>query len=289
MANTVFNITECPRDAMQGIATFIPTELKIEYLNSLLKCGFNRLDFGSFVSPKVIPQMSDTSEVIKHINKSSNTELIAIVANIRGAEDALEFADIDFLGFPFSLSEQFQRKNTNASISESKEKMKHLARMVHDEKRHIMLYLSMGFGNPFGDPYSTQLVIDSALEMYEKFGIQHFALSDTIGIASPQLVKELFLEIKEKVKNIEIGVHLHVEPKNSKEIIQAAYEANCTRFDAAMLGIGGCPMAKNELTGNLATEVLLDWSEENGVNTQIDMDSFQEARKLASNIFSKYH
>ena len=257
MDNSQIYLTECPRDAMQGISAFIPTELKINYLNALLDCGFDRLDFGSFVSPKAIPQLQDTALVLAELNPS-NTDLLAIIANERGMDQALEFERISYLGYPFSVSEQFQQRNTNASIKESKQRLKHISSQVHASNRTMMLYLSMGFGNPYGDPWSVDLVVDYAKELYEDFGITNFALSDTIGSASPELIKELFNRVSMALPTLEVGVHLHTNPNRATALIEAALATGCTRFDVAMLGIGGCPMAKDELTGNLATETIFD-------------------------------
>jgi hydroxymethylglutaryl-CoA lyase len=273
---------------MQGIKEFIPTELKVNYLNALLACGFDRLDFGSFVSPKAIPQLQDTASVLSELTPS-NTDLLAIIANERGMEQALEFERITFLGYPFSVSEQFQQRNTNASIKESKQRLKHIASQVHASNRTLMLYLSMGFGNPYGDPWSVDLVVDYAKELYEDFGITNFALSDTIGSASPELLKELFNVVSMALPTIEIGVHLHTNPTRATALIEAALSAGCTRFDVAMLGIGGCPMAKDELTGNLATETIHDVCVQQGIANGIDSLAFQKANRIATSIFNTFH
>jgi hydroxymethylglutaryl-CoA lyase len=286
--NSQIYLTECPRDAMQGISAFIPTELKVNYLNALLDCGFDRLDFGSFVSPKAIPQLQDTALVLADLNPS-NTDLLAIIANERGMDQALEFERISYLGYPFSVSEQFQQRNTNASIKESKQRLKHIASQVHASNRTLMLYLSMGFGNPYGDPWSVDLVVDYAKELYEDFGITNFALSDTIGSASPDLIKELFNRVSMALPTLEVGVHLHTNPNRATALIEAALATGCTRFDVAMLGIGGCPMAKDELTGNLATETILDVCVQQGIANGIDSQAFQKANRLATAIFNTYH
>ena len=288
MDNSQIYLTECPRDAMQGISAFIPTELKINYLNALLDCGFDRLDFGSFVSPKAIPQLQDTALVLAELNPS-NTDLLAIIANERGMDQALEFERISYLGYPFSVSEQFQQRNTNASIKESKQRLKHIASQVHASNRTLMLYLSMGFGNPYGDPWSVDLVVDYAKELYEDFGITNFALSDTIGSASPELIKELFNRVSMALPTLEVGVHLHTNPNRATALIEAALATGCTRFDVAMLGIGGCPMAKDELTGNLATETIFDVCVQQGIANGIDSQAFQKANRLATAIFNTYH
>ena len=288
MDNSQIYLTECPRDAMQGISAFIPTELKINYLNALLECGFDRLDFGSFVSPKAIPQLQDTALVLAELNPS-NTDLLAIIANERGMDQALEFERISYLGYPFSVSEQFQQRNTNASIKESKQRLKHISSQVHASNRTLMLYLSMGFGNPYGDPWSVDLVVDYAKELYEDFGITNFALSDTIGSASPELIKELFNRVSMALPTLEVGVHLHTNPNRATALIEAALATGCTRFDVAMLGIGGCPMAKDELTGNFATETIFDVCVQQGIANGIDSQAFQKANRLATTIFNTYH
>ena len=288
MDNSQIFLTECPRDSMQGIKEFIPTELKVKYLNALLDCGFDRLDFGSFVSPKAIPQLQDTASVLSELNPS-NTDLLAIIANERGMEQALEFERISFLGYPFSVSEQFQQRNTNASIKESKQRLKHIASHIHASNRTLMLYLSMGFGNPYGDPWSLDLVVDYAKELYEDFGITNFALSDTIGSATPDLLKELFNHVSMALPTIEIGVHLHTNPTRATTLIEAALATGCTRFDVAMLGIGGCPMAKDELTGNLATETIHEVCVQQGIVNGIDSLAFQKANRIATSIFNTFH
>ena len=250
-------LTECPRDAMQGIQEFIPTEEKINYLNSLLACGFHRLDFGSFVSPKAIPQLRDTAEVLPHLNYTTETALLAIVANDKGVDQGLMFDQIQFLGYPFSVSEQFQLRNTNANIKESKARLLQISRRVSASQKQLMVYLSMGFGNPYGDTWSIQLVVDFAKELYETMGITHVALSDTIGSATPLLVTELFSEVRGALPNVEIGVHLHTLTQHAVALIDAAVSAGCQHFDSAVLGIGGCPMAKDDLTGNLDTATLV--------------------------------
>ena len=287
VVNQRIHITEWPRDAMQGIKTFIPTEIKVQYLNLLLSCGFSRLDFGSFVSPKAIPQLSDTAEVLAHLNPS-NTQLLAIVANEQGVDRALVHNRIAFLGYPFSISEQFQIRNTNATIKESLNRIKGISRDVDESNRKVMLYLSMGFGNPYGDPWSVQMVVDYAKSLYESFGIQHFALSDTIGCATPELVSQVFQAVNQALPDLEIGVHLHSLPSKSMDLIDASIIAGCTRFDGALLGIGGCPMAKDDLTGNLATEALLSYCKHAGIDTDIQEEAFFIANEYAKTVFNKY-
>lgn len=282
------HITECPRDAMQGIYAFIPTELKIQYLNALLSCGFDRLDFGSFVSPKAIPQLKDTSDVLPHLKLTGETQLLAIVANEKGIEQGIRFGQIDFFGYPFSVSEQFQIRNTNVGIAESKTRLKHIASMVRQANRKLMVYLSMSFGNPYGDNWSIGLVVDYARELHETLGINHFALSDTIGCASPEQLRALFSEVSVHLPNVEIGVHLHAVPQDAKGLINAAIEAGCSNFDTTLLGKGGCPMAKDELTGNLNTETLISVCVEKGWKLGVDLNQLKPAHSIASNIFNTY-
>lgn len=288
MLDRKINITECPRDAMQGVHAFIPTEQKIAYLNALLSCGFDRLDFGSFVSPKAIPQLRDTSEVLPHLNLTSGTKLLAIVANEKGIEQGAIFDQISFFGYPFSVSEQFQQRNTNAGIALSKVRLKNIADLVQESQKHLMVYLSMGFGNPYGDPWSTSLVVDYALELHETMGIQHFALSDTIGCATPSQLSELFSLAKERLPKVELGVHLHTVPQKADSLVIAAMEAGCRNFDTALLGKGGCPMAKEELTGNLNTETLISVCVERDIDLNLDPHSLELARNMAADIFNSY-
>lgn len=282
------HITECPRDAMQGIQKFIPTDLKVAYLNALLSCGFDRLDFGSFVSPKAIPQLVDTSEVVGQLI-DSDTQLLAIIANEKGMDQALSFERISLLGFPFSISEQFQLRNTNSSIQASKVRLKRMVTEIHSAKRELMLYLSMGFGNPYGDPWSVQLILDYARELHEEFGVSHIALSDTIGAATAEVLKEVFEAVSVNFPTIEIGVHLHTLPNNASKLIQSAMSAGCQHFDSAMMGIGGCPMASDVLTGNLATETLIDYCVKHQINTGFNMEAISNAQEKAASIFNFYH
>ncbi|MBM3164394.1 MAG: hydroxymethylglutaryl-CoA lyase [Bacteroidetes bacterium] len=288
MLHNLVSITECPRDAMQGIHAFIPTEKKIEYLNALLACQFSRLDFGSFVSPKAIPQLRDTEDLLPHLNLGSTTQLLAIIANEKGVEKGLCFEQIAIYGYPFSVSEQFQIRNTNVGIKESKSRLRNIALTVSESKRTLLVYLSMGFGNPYGDPWSTRLVLDYAKELYETLGISHFALADTIGCANPDQIRELFTQITHQLPNVEMGVHLHALPENAKALMTAALKAGCRNFDTALLGKGGCPMANNELTGNLNTETLLSLCTEKEMRVTVDPMSLEAARQIARNIFTTY-
>jgi hydroxymethylglutaryl-CoA lyase len=279
-------LIECPRDAMQGMKDFVPTELKTEYINKLLKCGFDTIDFGSFVSPKAIPQMRDTAEVLKGLDLSGNSKLLAIVANERGAEDALQFSEIDYLGYPFSVSEVFQMRNTNATIEESLSRVENIQNQVLAKNKKLVVYLSMGFGNPYDEIWNPEIVLKWSKVLNEKLGIEILALSDTIGIAKEQDVTDLFKVLQAELTNVEFGAHFHTRPETTNKLIKAAYEAGCRRFDSAVKGFGGCPMAKDDLTGNLPTESLLSWFNENSVFHPIDQLQFQEAYDFSSRIFS---
>jgi hydroxymethylglutaryl-CoA lyase len=279
-------IVECPRDAMQGIIEFIPTEKKINYINQLLKCGFDTLDFGSFVSPKAIPQLKDTVEVLDQLDLSStDTNLLAIIANERGAEDAVQFDEIDFLGFPFSVSETFQQRNTNSSIEESWKRLEIIQNLAFKNNKDLVVYLSMGFGNPYGDAWNSDIVIKWSERLYNELGIKILALSDTIGCATPTLVSSLFKDLIPELTNVEFGAHLHTVPENAKELIEAAYNSGCRRFDGAIKGFGGCPMATNDLTGNMPTEAMLHWFQDNGYETGIIEQEFKRAYEMSSSVF----
>lgn len=279
-------IIECPRDAMQGLHDFIPTEIKANYINTLLKCGFDTIDFGSFVSPKAIPQMRDTAEVLSKLDLSSPSKLLAIVANERGAEEAIQFEEIDYLGYPFSVSEEFQKRNTNATIEESLGRVEAMQNLCVKNNKELVVYLSMGFGNPYGEEWNSEIVFKWCNVLFEKFDIRIQALSDTIGAANPSLVESLFKEIIPALPNVEIGAHLHTRPENAQSIVAAAYKAGCKRFDGALKGLGGCPMAKDDLTGNMPTEVMLDWFEQNGVSTRINTKFLDKALLQSKMVFS---
>lgn len=280
-------LVECPRDAMQGIHEFIPTEIKVNYINQLLMCGFDTIDFGSFVSPKAIPQMRDTAQVLNGLNLSSNSsKLLAIVANERGATDASSFDEITYLGFPFSISEQFQQRNTHASIADSLHRVAAMMEICEKGKKQLVVYLSMGFGNPYGEEWSTDLVLNWSERLNKEFGVSILALSDTIGCAEPSDVRMLFPLLQKELPHVEFGAHFHTVPEKAEILIEAAYEAGCRRFDTAVKGFGGCPMAKDDLTGNLATEQLLRWSAERNIETGISMDHFQTAFNAASMVFN---
>lgn len=275
-------IIECPRDAMQGIENFIPTAQKVEYLNTLLKVGFDTLDFGSFVSAKAIPQMQDTAEVLSGLDlTSTKTKLLAIIANTRGAETAASFAQINYLGFPLSLSETFQQRNTNKSIADALTELKQIQSITKAASKKLVVYLSMGFGNPYGETYNTSTVKDFT-EKLSAMGVELVALSDTTGVSNPALIKKLFIELIPQFKHIEFGAHLHSTAFTSAGKIQAAIEAGCKRFDGALLGFGGCPMASDELTGNIDTQLLLELT---GEVENINQEAYAEALLLARNIF----
>ncbi len=279
-------IIECPRDAMQGLHDFIPTNVKVDYINTLLQCGFDTIDFGSFVSPKAIPQMRDTAEVLSGLELNSASKLLAIVANERGAEDAIQFEEIDYLGYPFSVSEEFQKRNTNATIEESLGRVEAMQNLCVKNNKELVVYLSMGFGNPYGEEWNADIVYKWCNVLFEKLDIRIQALSDTIGAANPELVRSLFQTIIPALPNVEIGAHLHTRPENAKAIVEAAYSAGCTRFDGALRGLGGCPMAKDDLTGNMPTEVMLEWFSEQGIGTGIDSNNLQKALHASKLVFT---
>jgi len=279
-------ITECPRDAMQGLSDFIPTDVKINYENQLLKCGFDVLDFGSFVSPKYIPQWRDTAAVLEGLDLSSTkTKLLSIVANERGAEDALNFEEISYLGYPFSVSETFQKRNTNIDIEGSWDRISAIANKAAQKNRSVLVYLSMGFGNPYGDPWNAEIVLKWASRLYTELGVKILALSDTIGAATPELAAAVFKEIAPELPHVEFGAHMHVRPQDATKMIESVYNAGCRRFDGAINGFGGCPMAEDVLVGNMPTETMIDWMESNGMNLDINDDEFKKALKLSTNVF----
>lgn len=278
-------ITECPRDAWQGIKEFIPTEEKVKYLNQLLEVGFDTLDFGSFVSPKAIPQMKDTANVLERLDLGlSNTELLAIVANERGIKDACEFEEIEWLGYPFSVSETFQQRNTNADLNESLKRVAGLSNMAAKKKKKVVLYLSMAFGNPYGDEWSTDIVLKWAEKLTKEFKVDVIALSDTIGSSTPEVLTDVFTNINQAASGVQVSAHLHSTPDKVEEKIKAAYEAGCRRFDGAIKGFGGCPMAKDELTGNMPTEALLSYFDRNDILLNLNRDAFLKASDAFLNV-----
>jgi hydroxymethylglutaryl-CoA lyase len=270
---------------MQGLAHFVPTESKIAYHNALLKVGFSRLDFGSFVSPKAIPQMRDTGEIVGKLDLSrTKTELLAIVANLRGAEQAVEFGEIRFLGFPLSISEQFQQRNTNKSIAEAMEEIARIQNLCMVRGKRLVVYLSMAFGNPYNEAYSPEIVLEKGQQLLD-LGIRHLALSDTVGMASPEEVGALFQSVSEPWNSIETTAHLHAAPQNVAQKTEAAWTAGCRNFDVALGGYGGCPMAEDELVGNLGTELVLNWATSQQIETGLNLRALGEARKLMPGIF----
>lgn len=280
-------LTECPRDAMQGLHEFIPTTTKTAYLQQLLAVGFDVLDFGSFVSPKAIPQLRDTADVLAGLDLShTKTKLLAIVANLRGAEQAASYPEISYLGFPLSVSETFQRRNTNQTIAEALADVAAMHALCERTGKTLIVYLSMGFGNPYGDPYSPAVVADFTQQL-AALGVRIVALSDTIGVSTPALITPLFRELIPAFPQIEFGAHLHTTPATWREKVQAAYEAGCRRFDGAIGGIGGCPMATDVLTGNMATEHLVEFLGEVGETLTLDKAALQSAQSQATAVFTE--
>ncbi|NQY30495.1 MAG: hydroxymethylglutaryl-CoA lyase [Flavobacteriaceae bacterium] len=287
--NKQIKIIECPRDAMQGIKMFIPTEKKVAYLQSLLNCGFDSLDFGSFVSPKAIPQMVDTAEVLSQLDLSqTKTKLLAIVANVRGAQAAAEHKPIQYLGFPFSISENFQMRNTHKTIAQSIESLKEILDIANATDKEVVAYLSMGFGNPYGDPWNVEIVGEWT-EKLSNMGVKILSLSDTIGSSTPEDISYIFSNLIPKYTNIEFGAHLHTTPTSWHEKIDAAYKAGCTRYDGAIQGFGGCPMAKDVLTGNMPTEKVLSYFTTEKAITNVNPMAFEASYNKASDIFNHYH
>lgn len=281
-----YTLIECPRDAMQGMKEFIPTQKKIEYLRLLLNVGFDVLDCGSFVSAKAIPQMQDTPEVLKKLDLSdTKTELLVIVANRRGAEEAVAFEQVRYLGFPFSVSEEFQKRNTNSTREESLKRVEEIQHLCHKHNKKAVIYLSMAFGNPYGEPWNPEIVMEWGLKI-KNLGVDNFRLADTIGCSTPENIQELFQLTAKELKDVLIGVHLHSTPHQTTEKINAAWESGCRVFDSALLGFGGCPMAKDELTGNISTEKLLDFLErQNNVVPKWNKDNIASAIQFAQKIF----
>ena len=289
MEKEVVKIMECPRDAMQGIKTFIPTANKIKYIQSLLGCGFDTLDFGSFVSPKAIPQMQDTAAVLAGLDLSkTKSKLLSIVANVRGAEDASVHPEITYLGYPFSISENFQMRNTHKTIAQSVDILKAILDIADKSNKEVVTYISMGFGNPYGDPWDVDIVGEWT-EKLASMGVNILSLSDTIGSSDPDVISYLFSNLIPKYPNVEFGAHLHTTPAKWHEKVAAAYAAGCRRFDGAVQGFGGCPMAKDELTGNMPTEKMLSFFTEQKAETNVNWMVFEAAYNKATELFSTYH
>jgi len=283
--STPIQLVECPRDAMQGWHQFIPTDVKINYINSLLQVGFDTIDFGSFVSAKAIPQMADTVAVLKGLQLSaSSSKLLAIVANKRGAEEAVLYDEISYLGFPFSISPTFQFKNTNSTIEESLNRVDEIQELCLKNNKTLVVYLSMAFGNPYNDAYETAILEKWAYEMVQK-NISIISLADTVGLATPVQISNALTRLIPTYSNTIFGVHLHSQFNNFEEKLAAAFNAGCTRFDGALKGIGGCPMAQNDLVGNMTTELMIDWLENNHVHLAINKSALEKSITIANSIF----
>ena len=281
----MIQVVECPRDAMQGIKSFIPTEKKAEYINMLLKVGFHTIDFGSFVSPKAIPQMRDTAAVLSKLNlDDTNSKLLAIVANSRGAEEASSFDEIQYLGYPFSVSETFQQRNTNRSIEDSLVLVEEMQNLCVSRNKNLVVYLSMAFGNPYGEAWDVDIVAKSS-EVIANMGVKILALSDTIGVSSKETITPLFSQLIPEFKEVTFGAHLHTTPQTWKEKVLAAYHAGCNRFDTAIQGFGGCPMAKDDLTGNMPTEKLLSFLNEQKEDAGLNALAFESAFNKSIEVF----
>lgn len=278
-------LIECPRDAMQGWPHFIPTEKKITYLNALLKVGFDTIDFGSFVSPKAIPQLADTKKIVSSLQLAdSRSKLLAIIANERGAEDAVVFDEITYLGFPFSISETFQKRNTNATIAESMGRVEEIQNLCIKNKKELVIYISMGFGNPYGDLYSEEIVFDWVNKLVE-IDCKIISLADTVGVATPKQIKHITSFLYHVMPNIEIGVHLHSRTDSWKEKVDAALEGSCMRFDGALKGIGGCPFADDELVGNMDTELMIPYFDSLDLLNSLNKEALINCSKIANEIF----
>jgi hydroxymethylglutaryl-CoA lyase len=278
-------LIECPRDAMQGWKNFIPTNKKIEYINALLQVGFDTIDFGSFVSAKAIPQMADTKDVLKGLQiEKSKTKLLAIIANTRGAEEASAFDEISYLGFPFSVSETFQLRNTNSTISESLTRVEEIQNICAKKNKQLVIYISMGFGNPYGDAYTKEIVFDWVNKI-TSLNVKIISLADTVGLATPEQVFFITDHLIKEFPGYEIGVHLHSKPNNWKVKINAALKAGCKRFDGALKGIGGCPMADDVLVGNMNTELLISYFQELNILPELNYDALEESMSIANEIF----
>jgi hydroxymethylglutaryl-CoA lyase len=285
----MIKLIECPRDAMQGIKEMIPTQLKADYINAILKVGFDTIDFGSFVSQKAIPQMQDTTDVLKKLDLSSTkSKLLAIIANARGAQDAVVFDEIKYLGFPFSISETFQQRNTNSSIAESLLRVEEIQSLCVKNNKELVVYISMAFGNPYNDEWSSEIAMNWAAKLHS-MGIRIIALADTTGVSNPENISYLFKHLIPAFKDVEFGAHLHSTKENSIEKIKAAAENGCLRYDAAIHGFGGCPMAKDDLTGNIATEDVLTYFNSISTDLGLNNDALFAAYEKSWEIFNKYH
>ena len=277
-------LVECPRDAIQGWHYPVATEQKVRYINALLKVGFDTIDFGSFVSPKAIPQMRDTEEVLAQLDLPSKTKLLAIVANLKGVENAVKHAEISYLGFPFSISETFQQRNTNSSIAQSLHTVEEMLELCSKHNKEAVVYLSMGFGNPYGDEWNTDIVTHWAHQLVEK-GVKIISVADTVGVSTPEKITTILPPLVHQFPAIEFGLHLHSTPQQRLEKIEAAFSAGCTRMDSALKGFGGCPMAADDLTGNIATEDVIHYLNGQGTKLGLDLEKWQEAMLFSSRIF----
>jgi hydroxymethylglutaryl-CoA lyase len=285
MSNDKLKLIECPRDAMQGIHDFIPTNTKATYINQLLKVGFDTIDVGSFVSPKAIPQMRDTSQLIPQLDlDNTNTKLSVIVANRRGARDAVAFDEVTYLGYPFSISETFQIRNTNATIEESLQRVADIQAIAVTNKKELLIYISMAFGNPYGDVWNVEIA-QSYVEKLKSMGINRFSLSDTIGVSTPKSISYLFENLIPLFPDAHFNAHLHTTPDKWEEKVHAAYTSGCRSFDGALKGYGGCPMAKDELTGNMPMENMVSYFDQNKIETGLDMDAFGIAMNGTTSVF----
>ncbi|MEZ4791666.1 MAG: hydroxymethylglutaryl-CoA lyase [Flavobacteriales bacterium] len=279
-------LIECPRDAMQGLHTFIPTDRKVEYMDSLLRAGFDTIDIGSFVSPKAIPQLADTPLVLARIDVAdTRSKLLVIVANERGAEEAVKQERVSYLGYPFSISETFQQRNTNTSIEGSWERIARIASIAHAANKELVVYISMAFGNPYGDPWNAEVALQWTGRLVEELGVRIIALSDTVGVADPKDIRSMFSALIPAMPGVEFGAHLHCTPDNWQAKTAAAWEAGCRRFDGALKGYGGCPMAEDELVGNLAMDLFVADLERRGIRTGIDLEALERSVRLAGTVF----
>lgn len=278
-------ITECPRDALQGLHQFIPTDLKAAYINLLLRVGFDTIDFGSFVSPKAIPQMQDTADVLRKLDLSyTKSKLLAIVANYRGADEAVKHPEITYVGFPFSISETFQRRNANSGITEAFDTVKRINELCHINSQQLLVYLSMGFGNPYGDEWNLGIV-EEWTDKLVNGGVRIIALADTVGVATAEQINSIYPSLCKRFPNTEFGIHLHATPDTWHDKIEAAYQSGCNRFDTALKGYGGCPMAADNLTGNIATENVITYLSSQNEHLGLDLNKFQEAMEFLGRIF----
>lgn len=279
-------LIECPRDAMQGLHDFIPTKTKIEYINQLLKVGFDTLDMGSFVSPKAIPQLRDTHEVLESINlEDTDTKLLTIVGNVRGAREACGFEQIDYIGFPFSISDTFQKRNINSSILDSFHRAEDILNQCVIGGKELVVYISMAFGNPYNDPWDADIALEWSYKLHNELGVDIISLSDTIGVATPETIDYLFTSLIPELPQVEFGAHLHTTPTTWEEKVRAAVNSGCERFDGAIKGLGGCPMATDDLTGNMPTENLISYLNRKKIDIDINMDEFTSSMQMASSVF----